>query len=242
MAWLGGECAIARALVVLAAAGFCSCGRTQLNDVDPCDPAVDTTRPCSGFCGPGTESCVDYAWQACVIPPVTRVRAATIAAPARRPASTSSGRRLRGRAGDAQLLQRLRQRQSDLHRRCLGRLRCAPAPPADPDDDGARLPRAQSARLRVRRHARRSGLARGYPTWASSQSALGADGTPVYAGNPTTPTTTGAANFNEWYHDVPGRQFEDDDRPAADGQRERARLLRLRQPVLLPDRQSAIRQ
>ena len=40
--------------------------------MDPCDPAVDSTRPCGGFCGPGTESCVDYAWQACVIPPVTR--------------------------------------------------------------------------------------------------------------------------------------------------------------------------
>lgn len=33
---------------------------------------------------------------------------------------------------------------------------------------------------------------------------LGADGKPVYAGNPTTPTTTGAANFNQWYNDVPG--------------------------------------
>src|SRR3954467_1008005 len=68
MAWVGS----ARMLVVLVAAGSASCGRTQLNDVDPCDPAVDTTRPCDGFCGPGTESCVDYAWQACVIPPVTR--------------------------------------------------------------------------------------------------------------------------------------------------------------------------
>ncbi|MGH7132309.1 MAG: fibro-slime domain-containing protein [Phycisphaerales bacterium] len=34
--------------------------------------------------------------------------------------------------------------------------------------------------------------------------ALGADGTPVYQGAPTTPTTTGAANFAQWYHDVPG--------------------------------------
>jgi hypothetical protein len=33
---------------------------------------------------------------------------------------------------------------------------------------------------------------------------LGADGTPVYAGHPTTPTTTGAADFHQWYHDVPG--------------------------------------
>jgi fibro-slime domain-containing protein len=33
---------------------------------------------------------------------------------------------------------------------------------------------------------------------------LGVDDKPVYAGNPNTPTTTGAANFNQWYNDVDG--------------------------------------
>jgi fibro-slime domain-containing protein len=33
---------------------------------------------------------------------------------------------------------------------------------------------------------------------------LGADGTPVYAGAPTTPTTHGAMDFQAWYHDLPG--------------------------------------
>ncbi|MRG96320.1 fibro-slime domain-containing protein [Polyangium spumosum] len=33
---------------------------------------------------------------------------------------------------------------------------------------------------------------------------LGPDGKPVYAGNPTTPTTTGKANFDQWYNDVSG--------------------------------------
>jgi fibro-slime domain-containing protein len=33
---------------------------------------------------------------------------------------------------------------------------------------------------------------------------LGADGKPVYAGKPTTPTTSGQANFDQWYRDVPG--------------------------------------
>ena len=33
---------------------------------------------------------------------------------------------------------------------------------------------------------------------------LGADGKPVYAGNPTTPTTKGKASFDQWYRDVPG--------------------------------------
>lgn len=33
---------------------------------------------------------------------------------------------------------------------------------------------------------------------------LGEDGKPVYAGNPTTPTTTGAESFQAWFHDIPG--------------------------------------
>jgi fibro-slime domain-containing protein len=33
---------------------------------------------------------------------------------------------------------------------------------------------------------------------------LGADQKPVYAGAPTTPTTTGKANFDQWYRDVDG--------------------------------------
>lgn len=33
---------------------------------------------------------------------------------------------------------------------------------------------------------------------------LGADGKPVYNGNPNTTTTTGKANFDEWYRDVAG--------------------------------------
>jgi fibro-slime domain-containing protein len=36
------------------------------------------------------------------------------------------------------------------------------------------------------------------------QSSLGADGKPVYAGNPTTATTSGQANFDQWFRDVPG--------------------------------------
>lgn len=36
------------------------------------------------------------------------------------------------------------------------------------------------------------------------QQDLGADGKPVYAGNPTTPTTTGKDAFDQWYRDVSG--------------------------------------
>jgi len=36
------------------------------------------------------------------------------------------------------------------------------------------------------------------------QNTLGADGKPVYTGQTGNPSTTGAANFNQWYNDVPG--------------------------------------
>lgn len=36
------------------------------------------------------------------------------------------------------------------------------------------------------------------------EEALGPDGKPVYAGDPTTETTTGEENFDQWFRDVPG--------------------------------------
>lgn len=36
------------------------------------------------------------------------------------------------------------------------------------------------------------------------QNTLGADGKPVYGNQASTPTTTGRANFDQWYRDVPG--------------------------------------
>lgn len=39
------------------------------------------------------------------------------------------------------------------------------------------------------------------------QTDLGSDGKPVYDGNPDTPTTTGQANFDQWYRDVPGTNW-----------------------------------
>ena len=39
------------------------------------------------------------------------------------------------------------------------------------------------------------------------QNDLGADGKPVYAPATTSPTTTGKADFDQWYRDVPGTNF-----------------------------------
>ena len=49
------------------------CGRTELDIAEPCDPIADTTRACVGFCGGGTQSCIEGTWHACVVPVVTRV-------------------------------------------------------------------------------------------------------------------------------------------------------------------------
>ncbi|PQA86480.1 fibro-slime domain-containing protein [Hyphococcus luteus] len=41
------------------------------------------------------------------------------------------------------------------------------------------------------------------------ETTLGGDGKPVYASATTTPTTSGAANFNQWYNDTPGVNMSD---------------------------------
>jgi fibro-slime domain-containing protein len=199
MAWLVGDRVFARAVLAAAVAAFLGCGRTELNDVDPCDPAFDTTRPCSGFCGPGTETCVDYAWQACVIPPVTRACSNDCGpgtetcvdakwqgcevAPVTRSCSSACG---------------------------SGNQTCTDGTWAGCDAPQPTPPKLAATLRDFHAHNppdfEYNGVVGGgnHPDPGIVQSMLGADGTPVYAGNPTTPTTTGAANFNEWYHDVPG--------------------------------------
>ena len=41
------------------------------------------------------------------------------------------------------------------------------------------------------------------------ETTLGADGKPVYAGQAGNPTTTGQANFDQWYRDTPGVNLSD---------------------------------
>ncbi len=196
MAWLEGDLAFARALLIVAAAGVFGCGRTQLNDVDPCDPAFDTTRPCSGFCGPGTETCVDYAWQSCVIPAVTRsctndcgTGTETCAneqwqgcevAPVTRSCSSVCG------SGNQTCTE-------GVWAACDAPQPNPPTLTATVRDFHAHNPPDFEYDVGGGNHAD-PGIV---------EPMLGVDGTPVYAGNPTTPTTTGVADFDEWYHDVP---------------------------------------
>src|SRR3954465_14468945 len=48
------------------------CGRTELENAEPCDETVDTTRACTGFCGAGIQTCLDGTWHPCDVPETTR--------------------------------------------------------------------------------------------------------------------------------------------------------------------------
>jgi fibro-slime domain-containing protein len=171
------------------------CGRTQLDPAEPCDPDTDTTRPCAGFCGAGTQICDagDGTWHACVVPVVTRPCAndcgdgaescfdkqwhACEVPPATRVCSTACG---------------------DGHESCaLGTWGACDAPQPNP-------PKLTTTVRDFHAHNPPDfelPITGDNDDPAIVEPELGSDDTPVYAGNPTTLTTSGAVNFHEWYHD-----------------------------------------
>jgi fibro-slime domain-containing protein len=191
----------ARAVAIAGAgllAGLCAlgCGRTELDPAEPCDGDVDTTRACTGFCGAGTQSCVDGFWRACDVPVTTR------------PCSNDCG---------------------DGAESCFDKQwhTCEVAPTmrdcSSPCGDGHELcttgtwgvcdapqPKPPKLSTTIRDfHAHQPSdfelpLTGDHTDLGIVQDTLGGDDTPVYAGNPTTPTTSGKDDFYDWYHDVAG--------------------------------------
>jgi fibro-slime domain-containing protein len=179
--------------VGLAALG---CGRTELDPAEPCDGDVDTTRSCSGFCGAGTQSCVEGFWRACEVPVVTR------------PCSNDCGQGTEScidkqwHACEVEPVTRVCfSACGDGHETCKENTwgACDAPKPNPPKlsttirDFHAHMP--PDFELAVTGGNDDTGIV---------DYQLGPDDTPVYAGHPTTPTTSGAANFYAWYHDVPG--------------------------------------
>jgi fibro-slime domain-containing protein len=181
-------------IVVMAALGA-GCGRTELDDLRRCR-ASETTRACNDGCGDGTQTCANGFWQPCVVPPVTR------------PCS--------GVCGDG-------------IQRCMNKtwLACeipvATRPCSSICGDGKEVcmnetwaacdapqPKPPTLHTVVRDfHASHPdfdlmpvGELEDLGIVAPN---LGPDDKPVYAGNPTTPTTSGAASFADWFNDVPGQ-------------------------------------
>lgn len=154
------------------------------------------TRACEGLCGVGVSTCKNGYWSECNVPRVdvpcsgvcgagvktceNGVQRECVIPPAQRDCSSVCG------AG---------------HETCVdGKWGACDAP----------LPKPPVLHTTIR------DLHKSHPDFESRynpdridagmvESIIGADRTPVYAGNPTTPSTpAGKAGFDAWYHDVPG--------------------------------------
>ena len=171
------------------------CGRTQLDPAEPCDPDTDTTRPCAGYCGAGTQTCDagDGTWHACEVPVVTRPCANDCGD------GTESCFDKQWHTCEVPMVTRTCSTVcGDGHESCaLGTWGACDAPQPKPpkltttvrDFDAHHPPDFE-----------RDDIMGNNDDLGIVEPLLGADNTPVYAGNPTTPTTSGAMNFHDWYH------------------------------------------
>jgi fibro-slime domain-containing protein len=184
-------------VVILALAGLvaASCGaRSQLPLPEPCG-TPGRMRACSNTCGDGEQVCENGYWQACVVPVATRA------------CSNTCGSGTQQCVDGDWLPCAVPIAERPCSSQCEpGKETCADgawgpcvAPPAGPP--------VMSATVRDF-HVGQPDFVRmccmGRVDMGIVAAALGADDTPEYAGNPTTPTTHGATDFHAWYHDVPG--------------------------------------
>ena len=185
------------ATAILAAAFESRCGaRTALPLPEPCAEA-GSERRCSNTCGVGQQVCRFGYWQPCAVPVASR------------PCSNTCGAGTESCVDDAWQACAVPVATRPCSSVCgMGMETCA--------DDAwgacdAPLPAPPTLTATVRN------IHLGQPDFHQSccvggvdpgivALALGADGTPVYAGNPVTGTLTthGQADFQSWYHDVPG--------------------------------------
>ena len=172
------------------------------------------TRDCSNDCGPGLDTCVDEKWQGCKVDPVTRDCSSVCGSGSQ----TCTDGVWAACDAPRPLPPILTTTVRDFH---------AHNPPDfELDVSAARMATGSPAGPRPRHRPVGAGRRR-------------------HAGLRRQSHDADDHRRRQLQRVVPRRarrESEDDDRLAADGQRDRARLLRLRQPVLLPDRQSAIRQ
>jgi fibro-slime domain-containing protein len=156
------------------------------------------TRACENACGTGSQACVGDQWQRCIVPVAVRG------------CSNACGSGSQTCAEGVWSACDVPEAQRSCSSRCgPGQEKCVdggwqpcdapqPGPPTftatvrdftrshpDFEPDGGGIPQ-------------RGGLDRGIVA-----PDLGPDDKPVYAGAPTTPSTHGAAYFNEWYRDTP---------------------------------------
>jgi len=154
---------------------------------------AESRRACSDTCGVGEQSCVDGEWQACVVPVTTRA------------CENDCGAGQQRCVSGAWLAQcETPNVQRDCHSVC--------GPGHETCTDGkwgrcdAPQPKPPQLSAIVRDFSPGPDFEARYPNVLDKgivEPLLGKDDTPVYAGMPTTRTTSGAANFYRWYHDDP---------------------------------------
>lgn len=185
-------------LVVTLAAGAgaasAGCGRTELDPGEPCS-ASDAVRACQDTCGAGTQTCRDGYWQPCVVPPATRPCAGVCGPGVERCVDRKWG------------LCEIPVATRACTSACgSGKETCAGETwgPCD-----APQPKPPTLHTVIR------DFHESHPDFELDlmgdnsdpgivAADLGKDDKPVYAGRPTTETTSGAGSFNQWYNDVPG--------------------------------------
>lgn len=218
---------MAGATVTMAAFEF-GCGdRTALPLLQPCN-TPGQTRGCSNDCGPGTEVCENGYWSStCAVPPTFRSCSNTCGTGtqecvedawldcsvrvAQRPCSNTCGTGEQECVNDAWLDCKVPLAQRPCSSVCgKGAETCTndawgacDAPPPGPPTLQGLIRNFQW--MTQPDFAPCAPACYGIPLDLGIVSpTLGSDDEPVYAGDPTTPTTHGATYFNEWYHDTPG--------------------------------------
>jgi fibro-slime domain-containing protein len=187
----------ATGIVILALASLLggACGaRSQLPLPVPCgEPG--RTRACQDICGDGEQVCENGYWQPCVVPVATR------------PCTNTCGPGTQQCIDGAWLTCSVPVAERPCSSICgPGKETCADDAwgPCDAPQPGPPTLSATVRDFHVGQPDFVPMCCMGRVDLGIAAATLGADGTPVYTGNPTTPTTHGAKDFYAWYHDVPG--------------------------------------
>jgi fibro-slime domain-containing protein len=186
---------------VAALGALANCGaRTGLITGEFC-AMNGATRPCEAFCGAGLETCDSGVWQACVVPDTTRACTNTcgtgtqlctagalqscVVAPTMLACSTICGSGNQPCVDDTKGACDAPQPHDPILSATLLDFRTT-----QPDFNGTDL-----ATINVNNPPIDMGIVK---------TELDSNNLPVYAGDPTTPTTTGEQDFDVWYRPTPG--------------------------------------
>jgi fibro-slime domain-containing protein len=187
--------------LVTAVDALASCGaRTGLLEGEAC-PMDGATRPCEGFCGMGLQTCEQHFWQACVVPETTRACTNTcgagtqrcvaeawqscVVAPTLLACGTICGPGNQPCADNTLGACDAPQPHDPILSATFLDFRST-----QPDFEGSGIPPANVSNAPL--------------DMSIVKSELDSNNLPIYAGDPTTPTTTGAADFDVWYRPTPG--------------------------------------